>query len=41
MKVPRADVAATILAVLNNQATVRHSFDLDGGDTPIKEAIDD
>ncbi len=41
MKIPRADVAETIMAVLRNQNTVRRSFDLDGGDTPIKEAIND
>jgi hypothetical protein len=29
------------MAVLRNQNTVRRSFDLDGGDTPIKEAIND
>jgi uncharacterized protein YbjT (DUF2867 family) len=38
-QVPRDDVAATLLACLDERATVRVAFDLLGGDTPIAEAL--
>jgi uncharacterized protein YbjT (DUF2867 family) len=37
--VPREDVAATLLAVLETPSTVGKSFELVSGDTPIEEAI--
>jgi uncharacterized protein YbjT (DUF2867 family) len=38
-QVPRADVAATLVAVLDTPSTARKTFDLIEGDTPIAEAI--
>ena len=37
--VPRADVAATLLAVLDTPETIGVTFDLISGDTPIDEAV--
>jgi len=37
--IPRADVAATLVAVLDEPATIGRAFDLVSGDTPIDEAI--
>jgi uncharacterized protein YbjT (DUF2867 family) len=37
--VPRDDVAATLLACLDDDRTVGRSFDLLGGETPISEAL--
>jgi uncharacterized protein YbjT (DUF2867 family) len=38
-KVPRDDVAATILAALDEPATIGLTFELVGGETPIGEAV--
>jgi uncharacterized protein YbjT (DUF2867 family) len=38
-EVPRGDVAAVLLAVLDEPGTVGRAFDLVGGDTPIEEAL--
>jgi uncharacterized protein YbjT (DUF2867 family) len=38
-EIPRADVAATLLAVLDEPATIGKAFDLVSGDDPIDEAI--
>jgi len=38
-EVARADVTETVLAVLNNDQTVKKSFDLIKGDTEIQEAV--
>jgi uncharacterized protein YbjT (DUF2867 family) len=38
-EIPREDVAATLLAVLETPSTVGKSFELVSGDTPIEEAI--
>jgi nucleoside-diphosphate-sugar epimerase len=38
-QIPRQDVAATLLAVLDEPAAVGAAFDLVGGDTPIAEAV--
>ncbi len=38
-EVPRADVAATLAAVLQTDSTIGKAFDLLSGDTPIDEAI--
>jgi uncharacterized protein YbjT (DUF2867 family) len=38
-QIPRADVAATLLAVLDEPATIGRAFDLLSGDTPIAEAL--
>jgi uncharacterized protein YbjT (DUF2867 family) len=38
-EISRADVAATLAAVLTAPNTVNTTFDLNGGDTPIAEAI--
>src|SRR3954469_18799304 len=38
-EIPRADVAATLLAVLDETATIGHAFDLVSGDDPIEDAI--
>src|SRR4051812_7578400 len=38
-EIPRADVAATLLAVLDEPATIGHAFDLVSGDDPIEEAL--
>ncbi|HET6654352.1 MAG TPA: SDR family oxidoreductase [Nocardioides sp.] len=38
-QVPRADVAATLLAVLHTPSTSGATFDLLGGDTPVDEAL--
>jgi len=38
-QVPRGDVAAVLLAVLDEPGTVGRAFDLVGGDTPIDEAL--
>jgi uncharacterized protein YbjT (DUF2867 family) len=37
--IPRADVAAVLVAVLDEPRTVGKSFDLISGETPIAEAI--
>lgn len=37
--VPRADVAAVLVAVLEEPSTAGHSFDLISGETPIAEAV--
>lgn len=37
--VTRADVAAVLAAVLDDDATIGHQWDLTGGDTPILDAI--
>ncbi|HSD76778.1 MAG TPA: NAD(P)H-binding protein, partial [Solirubrobacteraceae bacterium] len=38
-RVPRDDVAATLLAVLETPATIGMAFELFAGDTPIAEAL--
>jgi uncharacterized protein YbjT (DUF2867 family) len=38
-RIPRDDVAATLLAVLDTEATIGKSFNVVGGDTPIAEAL--
>ena len=38
-EIPREDVAATLLAVLETPSTVGKTFELVSGDTPIDEAI--
>lgn len=38
-RIPRADVAAVVLAVLDTPGTVGVAFDLVGGDTPIADAV--
>jgi len=38
-EIPRADVAATLAALLDEPATIGRAFDLVSGDTPIGEAI--
>src|SRR4051794_22390024 len=38
-EIPRADVAATLLAVLDEPRTIGRAFDLISGDTPIEEAV--
>jgi len=38
-EIPREDVAATLLAVLQTPSTVGKTFELVSGDTPIEEAI--
>ncbi len=38
-EVPREDVAATVLAVLETPSTVGQTFELVSGDTPVDEAI--
>ena len=38
-EVPRADVAATLAAVLQTDSTIGKAFDLLSGDTPIDEAV--
>jgi len=38
-EVPRADVAAVLLAVLTSDSTVGSTFELVGGDTPIEDAL--
>ena len=37
--IPRADVAAVLLAVLDSPATAGRTFELIGGDTPISAAF--
>jgi hypothetical protein len=37
--VPRDDVAATLLAVLDTSSTVGKAFDLVEGETPIEHAV--
>lgn len=37
--IPRADVAAAVVACLDDDATVGHTIELYGGDTPVEEAI--
>jgi uncharacterized protein YbjT (DUF2867 family) len=37
--IPRADVAATLLAVLETPTTIGKTFELVSGDTPIEEAV--
>jgi uncharacterized protein YbjT (DUF2867 family) len=38
-EIPRADVAATLAAVLESDSTIGKAFDLLAGDTPIDEAV--
>jgi uncharacterized protein YbjT (DUF2867 family) len=38
-EIPRDDVAATLVAVLDEPGTVGKTFNLVGGDTPIEEAV--
>lgn len=38
-QIPREDVAATLLAVLDTPGTLGKGFDLIGGDTPVAEAV--
>lgn len=38
-EIPRSDVAAVIVAVLESENTVRRSFEVLSGETPVKEAI--
>ena len=38
-KIPRADVAATLAAVLATDSTIGKTFDLIEGDTPVDEAV--
>ncbi len=38
-EIPRADVAATLLAALETPSTIGKTFELVSGDTPIEEAI--
>jgi uncharacterized protein YbjT (DUF2867 family) len=38
-EVPRADVAAVLMAALETPATIGRTFELVGGDTPIAEAL--
>jgi uncharacterized protein YbjT (DUF2867 family) len=38
-QIPRADVAATLLAVLDEPATIGRAFDLLSGDTPVADAL--
>jgi uncharacterized protein YbjT (DUF2867 family) len=38
-EIPRADVAATLLAVLEAPSTIGKTFELVSGDTPVEEAI--
>jgi nucleoside-diphosphate-sugar epimerase len=37
--IPRADVAAAVTACLGEDATIGHTIELYGGDTPVQEAI--
>jgi len=37
--IPRADVAAAVVACLEDDATVGHAIELYGGDTPVGEAV--
>lgn len=39
-EVPREDVAAVVAAVLHDERTAGHVFEVVGGDTPIDEAVD-
>ncbi|MGH3508449.1 MAG: NAD(P)H-binding protein [Nocardioidaceae bacterium] len=38
-EIPRADVAAVLAACLRSPATVRQTFDVLGGDTPVEDAL--
>ena len=38
-QIPREDVAATLLAVLDTPSTVGKAFDLVGGQTPVEDAV--
>ena len=38
-RVPRDDVAATLVGCLDEPATIRKAFDLLSGETPIGEAL--
>jgi uncharacterized protein YbjT (DUF2867 family) len=38
-QIPRADVAAVLLACLDTPSTIGHSFDVIAGDTPIPDAL--
>jgi uncharacterized protein YbjT (DUF2867 family) len=38
-RIPREDVAATLVAVLDTDGTIGRDFDLVGGDTPIEDAV--
>lgn len=37
--IPRADVAAAVTACLDDDATIGHTIELYGGDTPVEEAV--
>jgi uncharacterized protein YbjT (DUF2867 family) len=37
--IPRADVAAAVVAVLDEPASARHQWDVVGGETPIDQAV--
>jgi uncharacterized protein YbjT (DUF2867 family) len=39
-EIPREDVAATLLAALDDDASIGKTFELVGGETPIEEALD-
>jgi uncharacterized protein YbjT (DUF2867 family) len=39
-EIPREDVAATLLAALDDEGSVGKTFELVGGDTPIEEALE-
>jgi uncharacterized protein YbjT (DUF2867 family) len=38
-EIPREDVAAVLVAVLDDDGTIGKTFELVGGDTPIEEAL--
>ncbi|MGH3474846.1 MAG: SDR family oxidoreductase [Aeromicrobium sp.] len=38
-EIPRADVAAVVVAVLDNPASIRRQWNLVGGQTPVDEAV--
>jgi uncharacterized protein YbjT (DUF2867 family) len=38
-EIPREDVAATLVAVLDTDGTIGKAFDLVGGETPIEDAV--
>ena len=40
-QIPREDVAATLLAVLDTPSTIGKAFDLVGGDTQVQDALQD
>jgi len=38
-EIPRADVAAVLVAILDSPATAGHTFELISGETPIADAV--